>query len=90
MSTITLATFYNPTQWHYQDVALAVGTVAAALLFLLYKVYVTVSTNGKEKKITKKSLPKSSMSILETIQMMAGRKVPIQLFDGKGSRFMEL
>mmetsp|Transcript_9189 Transcript_9189/g.13858 ORF Transcript_9189/g.13858 Transcript_9189/m.13858 type:complete len:667 (-) Transcript_9189:1525-3525(-) len=76
-----MATFYNPTQWHYQEVTLAVGTVTAALLFLLYKVYVTVSTNGKEKKFTKKSLPKSSMSILETIQMMAGRKVPIQLFD---------
>ena len=83
MSTITLAILYNATQWYYHEVALAVGTVTAALsLFLLCKAYVTVSKNVKEKKkIAKKSLPKSSMGILETIQMMAGRKVPMQLFD---------
>ena len=84
MSAINLATFYNPTLWQYHEVTLAVGTITAASLFLfLFRTYVSVSTNGKEKKknITKKSLPKCSMGILETIQMMAGRKVPMQLFN---------
>ncbi len=75
MSTIALATFYNPIQWHYHEVAFA---IIASLFLFLFRTYVSVSTNGKEKK--KKSLPKSPMGIIDTIQMMAGRKVPMQLF----------
>jgi len=52
-----MATLYNPTQWHYQEVALAVGTVTAALLFLLYKVYDSMSPYQRMAK--KRSLPRN-------------------------------